>query len=104
MNHAKFLEQVRDLKERGGKLLSIAFTSDDNEECRFVYYFDVSGEVKTLQVITENRTLPSVLAYFSSCDFLEREICKEYNVKFVGNPNLPLKEKPVITNGSPGIT
>lgn len=61
------------------------------QEFDLCYYFEVDGEVKTLETRTVRRSAPSLFSYFSNSDFSEREVNQDLKIKFVGNPNLQVE-------------
>ena len=91
LKSSRWLKKVRAFREAGATFVSLWI--EDGDEARLVYYFQLDHQIVSLEVATEQRTVPSIYALFGSADSAEREICRDYRIKFVGNPNLMMHEE-----------
>ncbi|MCA9790314.1 MAG: NADH-quinone oxidoreductase subunit C [Candidatus Eremiobacteraeota bacterium] len=87
LNHQGFLKACRRLKGQEARLVGFAI-NEHSDEYRLVYHFDQGGELVTLETSTVDRAVPSLVTYFSTSDFAERQAFRDYRIKFFGNPNL----------------
>ena len=87
---ARWIKKIRAYREAGADF--VALWVNDGDEAELIYYLNVGGDVEALRVRTENRSVPSLYGIFGDADWAEREACRNYRIKFVGNPNLNLQE------------
>ena len=68
--------------------MSLKVDTEKPDEFGLSYTFDSQGQFQVLETQTHDRGVPSLIGYFSACDFPERQIYREFRIKFFGNPNL----------------
>ena len=87
---ARWLKKMRTYRDAGASF--IALWVGDGEEADLIYYLQFEGTVEALTLRSEGRSVPSIYGIFGGADWAEREACRNYRIKFVGNPNLILGE------------
>ncbi len=53
-----------------------------------LYSFEKNERVRVKTMISENETLPSAVAIWPTCNWLEREVFDMFGIKFEGHPDL----------------
>lgn len=86
-----FLRDATGLRDKGGRLVSLSGTRE-GAEVRLLYHFELGGELRTLELLTEGKSAPSLFSTFPNADLPERQAAQFFQVKFVGHPNLSLSE------------
>ena len=103
---ARWLKKMRSLREAGAHFVSLWVSGPaDAQEAELIYYLRMpktkevpgdnpedQGPLISLQVLSEGRSVPSLYGLFGTADWAEREACRLFHIKFVGNPNLRLTE------------
>lgn len=87
-----FLKEAAQIREQGGRLVSLSGRRLEDGEISLIYHFEQAGDLRTLELTTEERTAPSLFSTFPNADLPERQAAQYFQVKFVGHPNLSLTE------------
>ena len=90
LSRARWLKKIRAYRDGGADF--VALWVKDGEEAELIYYLNMAGRIETLRVLTECRSVPSIYTIFGDADWAEREACRNYHIKFIGNPNLILQD------------
>ena len=94
---AGWLKKMRAHREAGATFVALWVRPDaaEAEEAELIYYLRQGhdGEILKIEVLSEERSIPSLYGLFGAADWAEREACARYRIKFVGNPNLNLVEE-----------
>ena len=97
MTCARWLKKMRAHREAGATFLALWVRphANDADEAELIYYLRQAhdGEITAIEVVSEERSIPSLYGIFGAADWAEREACTQYRIKFVGNPNLNLVEE-----------
>lgn len=87
-----FLREAAQLREQGGRLVSLSGQRLEEGEVRLTYHFELGGELRRLELETQEHSAPSLFSTFPNADLPERQAAQLFHVKFVGHPNLSLSE------------
>jgi NADH:ubiquinone oxidoreductase subunit C len=81
------------VKLKKGDLLAIA-AAQEKEDIIINYYFHTEEEQLVFQVKPLEERISSLYLLFPTADYSEREIYAQWGIKFIGNPNLAIGDKP----------
>lgn len=85
---ALFEAQAEELQTQGASFITLSTVRDEDNFFRLIYYFRLQDRIIVLKTKTKNNAISSLYSYFSTADFIEREINSLFGIKFIGNPNL----------------
>ena len=81
-SYYSFIPIISRLKYSNARIISIT-SYIDNDEITLDYYFELNSKSCIVRIKTINLTIESIVPFFNSADFIEKEINSIFKVIFI---------------------
>lgn len=83
------VKKIIDLfKKAEARLITLTAYSNSNGEIFIYYHFDLKNSIFTVKIKVVNSKINSITKKFPAADWIEKEICEMYGIKFIGHKKL----------------